>query len=131
MTHPEWIFCDDFEDGTPLVREGRYFEHDDNNGDFVIADGTGLNGSKGMRARWQTGGVGAGSIKLAFGRNPSLYMNKGIRASGFRSFLGGGAGLAQRGSFELDAVSIMKVSLPPEFRIPPVLICSQSTALPN
>ena len=25
--HPEWIFCDDFEDGTPLVREGRYFEH--------------------------------------------------------------------------------------------------------
>ena len=25
--HPEWIFCDDFEDGTPLVRDGRYFEH--------------------------------------------------------------------------------------------------------
>lgn len=63
------------------MRQGRYFEHDDNNGDFVITDGTGLNSSKGIRARWQTGEVGAGSIKLAFGRNPNHYMTKGIRAS--------------------------------------------------
>ncbi|MCI0560695.1 MAG: hypothetical protein MN733_19595 [Nitrososphaera sp.] len=81
MTHPEWIVCDDFEDGTALVRQGRYFEHDSNNGDFVIAHGVGLNSSKGMRARWQTGEISAGSIKLAFGRNPSPYMNKGIRPS--------------------------------------------------
>ncbi|MCI0621909.1 MAG: hypothetical protein L0387_09600 [Acidobacteria bacterium] len=81
MIHPDWIFCDDFEDGTPLVRQGRYFEHNDNNGDYIINDGAGLNTSKGMRARWQTGEADAGSIKLAFGRNPSPYMNKGIRAS--------------------------------------------------
>ncbi|MCI0399805.1 MAG: hypothetical protein L0Y67_05495 [Gammaproteobacteria bacterium] len=80
-SHPEWIFCDDFEDGTPLVRQGRYFEHDNNSGDFVITAGTGLNVSNGMRARWQTGEIGAGNIKLAFGNNPNAYMNKGIRAT--------------------------------------------------
>lgn len=41
MTHPDCNFCDDFEDGTLLVRQGRYFEHDDNNGDFVIINGAG------------------------------------------------------------------------------------------
>ena len=25
--HPEWIFCDDFESDTAMVRYGRYFEH--------------------------------------------------------------------------------------------------------
>jgi hypothetical protein len=77
--HPEWIFCDDFEDGTPLVRQGRYFEYDSNNGDFIILDGVGLNNSKGMRVLWEKGEIGAGSLKLGFGRNPSSYMNKGIR----------------------------------------------------
>jgi hypothetical protein len=77
--HPEWIFCDDFEDGTALVRDGRYFEYDSNDGDFIIMDGAGLDNSKGMRALWQTGEVNAGNIKLGFGRNPSGSMNKGIR----------------------------------------------------
>ncbi len=36
--HPTWIFCDDFDDGTPLRREGRYFEYDDNEQDFVVVD---------------------------------------------------------------------------------------------
>lgn len=35
-SHPAWIFCDDFEDGTALVREGRYFEVGDNDGDFAL-----------------------------------------------------------------------------------------------
>ena len=77
--HPEWVFCDDFEDGTPLVRQGRYFEYDNNDGDFIILDGVGFNNSKGMRALWQEGEVEAGGLKLGFGRNPSSYMNKGIR----------------------------------------------------
>lgn len=47
--HPEWIFCDDFEDGTAMVRQGRYFEHDNNGGDFVIVEGVGLRGSRGMK----------------------------------------------------------------------------------
>jgi hypothetical protein len=77
--HPIWIFCDDFEDGTPLVREGRYFEYGSDDGDFILKDGVGLNASAGMRTLWQPGEVGAGGLKLAFGRNPSGYMNKGIR----------------------------------------------------
>ncbi|MHC4738395.1 MAG: LamG-like jellyroll fold domain-containing protein, partial [Planctomycetota bacterium] len=77
--HPEWIFCDDFEDGTAMVREGRYFEHDTDSGDFVITDAVGVDDSKGMRVIWQSSETGAGSFKLAFGRNPSSYMDKGIR----------------------------------------------------
>ena len=75
-THADWIFCDDFEDTGALVKQGRYFEYDDNAGDFVSKPGIGLNGSRGMQVRWQIGEVGAGSIKLAFGRNPNAYMNK-------------------------------------------------------
>src|SRR2546425_11893561 len=58
--NPSVIFCDDFEDGAALVRPGRYFEHNDNSGEFVIVNGVGLNGSRGMRAVWQPGKVDAG-----------------------------------------------------------------------
>ena len=47
--HPKWIFCDDFEDSTPLVREGRYFEYGSDDGDFILKDGVGLNETGGMR----------------------------------------------------------------------------------
>lgn len=77
--HPEWIFCDDFESGAPLVGEGRYFEYDGDDGDFVRMEGVGVDQSAGMRALWQPGEVNAGNLKLAFGRNPSGYMDKGIR----------------------------------------------------
>lgn len=77
--HPEWIFCDDFEDDTPLRRPGRYFEYDSDGGDFAVVDGVGLNNSRGMRARFQTGEVSAGSLHLAFGRVPGSYFDKGIR----------------------------------------------------
>ena len=77
--HPEWIFCDDFESDRPLVGEGRYFEYGDNGGDFVRLGGAGLDGSYGMRTRWQAGEVGAGGMKLSFGRTPNAYMDRGIR----------------------------------------------------
>jgi hypothetical protein len=77
--HPEWIFCDDFERDEPMVGSQRYFEYDDNAGEFVPSEGVGREGSRGMRVRWQTGEVGAGGLKLAFGRNPNGYMNKDIR----------------------------------------------------
>ncbi len=78
-SHPDWLFCDDFESSGPLVADGRYFEYGDNGGDFVPLDSIGLNNSRGMRTRWQVGEVGAGGFKLGFGRNPSAYMNRGIR----------------------------------------------------
>jgi hypothetical protein len=77
--HPEWIFCDDFDDDTPLRREGRYFELGSDSGDFMVADGVGINESQGMRAVFQAGEVGAGGLKLAFGRVPSSYFDQGIR----------------------------------------------------
>lgn len=78
-SHPEWVFCDDFEDNTLLVREGRYFEYDNNSDDFILVAGVGVDNSTGMRVLWQNGETDAGSIKLGFGRNPSTYMNKGIK----------------------------------------------------
>lgn len=77
--HPEWIFCDDFESESPLVDEGRYFEYNANSGGFIPENGAGVNGSRGMRARWQKGEVEAGNLKLAFGKVPDKYLDKGIR----------------------------------------------------
>ncbi|MCC7020069.1 MAG: hypothetical protein IT332_09965 [Ardenticatenales bacterium] len=74
--HPEWIFCDDFESAAPNVGVGRYFEIDDDDGDFERAPGVGRGGSHGMRTAWQQGEVGAGGLKVAFGRNPIGYMNR-------------------------------------------------------
>ncbi|MHC4396576.1 MAG: hypothetical protein ACYS1A_13065 [Planctomycetota bacterium] len=79
--HPEWIFCDDFESDTAMVRDGRYFEYSNNGGDFAPIAGVGLDASKGMRVIFQQGEVSAGSLKLGFGRNPNAYMNKGIRST--------------------------------------------------
>ncbi len=77
--HPEWIFCDDFEVDTPFVRDGRYFEYDNDDGDFAAIAGLGLDFSKGMRVIFQSGEVSAGGFKLGFGRNPNAYMNRDIR----------------------------------------------------
>ena len=79
ILHPEWIFCDDFEVDSAFVRDGRYFEYNSNGGDFVPLEGIGVDGSKGMRVIFQSGEVTAGGFKLAFGRNPNSYMDKGIR----------------------------------------------------
>lgn len=76
--HPEWIFCDDFEDEAPLVADGRYFEYNDDSGDFIRKVGVGVDMSGGMQATWQLAEVDAGGLALAFGQNPSSYMNKNI-----------------------------------------------------
>jgi len=77
--HPQWIFCDDFETAGPLVAPGRYFEATDKVDVFAVVDAAGINQSSGIRVRWQKGQVGAGGLKLAFGRNPHAYMDKNIR----------------------------------------------------
>src|SRR5678816_393972 len=59
------IFCDDFESEAPL--KDRYFEYDDNGGDFVRLAKVGRDGSAGMRAIWQQGETAAGSLKKSFG----------------------------------------------------------------
>lgn len=76
IIHPDWIFCDDFETDAAFVGEGRYFEFQDDGGDFARTATVGHRNSYGMRVKWETGEVGAGSLLLAFGRNPNDYMNK-------------------------------------------------------
>ena len=64
-----WIWCDDFE----ADRFASYFEYDAADGAFVRVPGVGVDSSAGMRARWQTSQVGAGSLHLAFGATPDPY----------------------------------------------------------
>jgi hypothetical protein len=72
-TAPEGtIFCDDFESEASL--KDRYFEYDDNGGDFVRMEKVGRDGSAGMRAIWQQGETSAGSLKKSFGRTPEEYI---------------------------------------------------------
>lgn len=54
----------------------KYFEHGDDQGDFVPVDGVGLNGSRGMRTRFESGEVSAGSFKKSFGRTPNAYIGR-------------------------------------------------------
>lgn len=63
---PAWVWCDDFEED----RLGSYFEVIEAGGSFVRAPGVGLDGSPGMRARWDAGQVNAGALHLAVGRSP-------------------------------------------------------------
>ncbi|MBK6823584.1 MAG: hypothetical protein IPG87_11540 [Saprospiraceae bacterium] len=74
LNQPGLIFCDDFESTQAI--SSRYFEYNNNNGDFVPLGGLGRNSSTGMRVRWQPGEVGAGSLSKSFGRTPSTYIGK-------------------------------------------------------
>lgn len=68
------IFCDDFEEPTPL-RE-KYFEYDDNDGGFVREEGVGVDGSAGMRVRFAEGEVTAGSLKKSIGPSSGPYFQR-------------------------------------------------------
>ena len=68
--HADWIWCDDFE----TDRLASYFEYDNAGGRFTRDVGVGVNGSTAMRSTFDAGGVGAGNLKLAFGRTPDSYM---------------------------------------------------------
>ena len=69
---PSWIWCDDFESD----HTGSYFEYAAANGGFVRVPGAGVDGSVGMRARWDSAGqVNAGALHLAFGRTPQSYFS--------------------------------------------------------
>src|SRR4030095_8934255 len=65
---PQVIWCDDFEDSTPIT--SKYFDYNNDQGDFVRVVGKGYNGSSAMQVIWQPGEVDAGSILRVFGRNP-------------------------------------------------------------
>ena len=66
----QWIWCDDFD----TDRMASYFEFVTDNGSLARVAGVGRDGSTGLRARFTSGQVSAGNIKLAFGRTPDSYM---------------------------------------------------------
>lgn len=68
------IFCDDFEDNIPMNQ--KYFEYNNNNGDFIRLEKIGRDSSYGMRVKWQKGEVSAGSLSKSFGKTPDTYIGK-------------------------------------------------------
>ncbi|GEM_PF-5642835 len=68
--HPNWIWCDDFEDTTPLSQ--KYTDYDDASGRFVLVSSSASHdGSHMMSSRFDPGVEGAGGFWLNFGRNPA------------------------------------------------------------
>lgn len=68
------IFCDDFESLQDV--SGRYFEVNNDEGDFAVADGVGQGGSRGMRGVFQVGEQAAGGLSKSVGRTPSAYIGR-------------------------------------------------------
>ncbi|HAC33320.1 MAG TPA: hypothetical protein DCF45_02250 [Gammaproteobacteria bacterium] len=71
-----WLFCDDFSQSPDA---SRYFQYSDGDGSFRWSESAGIGarhlvGDRGedgaMVARWRTGQVDAGSLKLLIGDNP-------------------------------------------------------------
>ena len=73
------IWCDDFEDNTPMA--DKYFEYGDDDGDFIPVAGVGRDSSTGMRVRFQKGEVSAGGMKKSLGKTPGSYIGKNAAES--------------------------------------------------
>jgi hypothetical protein len=72
--HPDWIWCDDFDQSTwDTTVKPSYFEQDVGNGTFTREAGIGVNGSTGLRAHFDAGASSPGGLKVAFGKTPSTY----------------------------------------------------------
>ncbi len=67
------IFCDDFEAND---LDKKYFEINNNAGDFIRLAKVGRDDTYGMRVKWQKGEVGAGVLSKSFGRTPDTYIGK-------------------------------------------------------
>lgn len=65
---PAVLFFDDFDQPGDL--RSRYFEYDPSGGSFAWVAGEGHSGTGAMKCTFNQGQVSAGSLKVAFGRNP-------------------------------------------------------------
>lgn len=85
---PAVLWCDDFDNGIPL--DQKYFEYDNDGGDFIPVAGQGIAGSVGMQVIWQSGEIDAGDFKRTFGRNPvhsQSHMGTDFREIYWREYL--------------------------------------------
>lgn len=68
QTHPEWLWCDDFESDAALEQD--YFDVERNDGRLGVSTETAFGGSASLRSQYQQGVTEAGSVKLSFGKTP-------------------------------------------------------------
>jgi len=61
------IFCESFEDPN---YQSRYYDFDDDNGEFVSSTNEAKHGQSSLRAKWQLNEVEAGAFQLHFGKHP-------------------------------------------------------------
>jgi len=70
---PRVIWCDGFESsdlGPGGTIGEKYFEYDDDNGEFGPTTDDSFEGNSSLAATWQPGEIDAGNLKLNFGRSP-------------------------------------------------------------
>lgn len=90
---PDVIWCDSFEDadlGPGNTVGEKYYDFDDDAGDFIRINTQSAEGNYAMRSRWQTGETSAGSMHLNFGRNPlgsNLYSTRDFRDIYWRFYI--------------------------------------------
>lgn len=80
VSHPEWIWCDSFDDSA--LMSDKYFEYNDNEGDFVVLEDDYFSAPSSIRALYQEGEVDAGNFKKSFGRTPSSYFANNAERGG-------------------------------------------------
>jgi hypothetical protein len=68
VSHPEWIWCDDFESDAALGQN--YFEVNRSTGQFGVSAETPYGGAGSLKAVYLPGVQEAGNVKLGFGRSP-------------------------------------------------------------
>lgn len=66
--HPEWIWCDDFENDNLL--EANYFEVLRANGKFGVTQENAFDGNSSLKATYLPGVLEHGNIKFSFGKTP-------------------------------------------------------------
>ncbi len=77
--NPAVIFCDSFEtqgSSSEQLDSSRYFDFDDDDGDFNRTSSEAAHGQHSARVLWQAGEVSAGALHVNFGRSPLTSVNR-------------------------------------------------------
>jgi hypothetical protein len=104
------LWCDDFEDGVAMTT--KYFDYDNDGGEFVPVAGKGFGGSTAMQVIWQAGEDAAGSFMRTFGRNPvrsQSHSSQDFREIYWREYVRTGPGWSGN-SFKFSRATIFASS---------------------
>ena len=98
-THPEWLWCDDFESDSAL--ESSYFEVNRSGGRFGVTTETALGGTGALKGTYIPGSEEAGNVKYSFGRTPvsqKNYADRDFTDIYWRVYMKTGAGWTGNGT---------------------------------